>query len=117
MPFALRARPHSQPRRKIPGSPVGFENFVLYLELPLRVNNMTPEEIEKRLHELESVVSFIADTLPQIKALESRIESLSERLAIWEQWAAKQEKRIDDALEEYVAEQTEGLEIARRPCF
>ena len=29
---------------------------------------------------------------------ESRIESLSERLAIWEQWAAKQEKRIDDTL-------------------
>ena len=29
---------------------------------------------------------------------ESRIESLSERLAIWEQWAANQEKRIDDTL-------------------
>ena len=130
MPFALRARPHSQPRRKIPGFPVGFENFILYSELPLRVNNMNPEEIEKRLHELESVVSFIADTLPkltlerntaacvnglaaQIEALESRIESLSERLAIWEQWATKQEKRIDDEIEEYLA----GLETARRPCY
>lgn len=27
---------------------MGFENFVLYLKLPLRVNNMTPEEIEKK---------------------------------------------------------------------
>ncbi len=109
---------------------MGFENFILYSELPLRVNNMNPEEIEKRLHELESVVSFIADTLPkltlerntaacvnglaaQIEALESRIESLSERLAIWEQWATKQEKRIDDEIEEYLA----GLETARRPCY
>ena len=37
----------------------------------------------------------------------SRIDAVSERLAIWEQWAAKQEKRIDDTLE-YVAERTEG---------
>ena len=37
----------------------------------------------------------------------SRIDAVSERLAIWEQWAAKQEKRIDDALD-YVAERTEG---------
>ena len=37
----------------------------------------------------------------------SRIDAVSERLAIWEQWAAKQEKRIDDTLD-YVAERTEG---------
>ena len=107
---------------------MGFENFVLYLEPPLRVNNMNPD-IEKRLHELESVVSFIADTLPkltlerntaacvnelaaQIETLESRIESLS---ALWEQWTEKQEKRIDDALD--VAEPTADLEIPRRPCY
>ena len=37
----------------------------------------------------------------------SRIDAVSERLAIWEQWAAKQEKRIDDTLN-YVAEQAES---------
>ena len=48
------------------------------------------------------------------QALQARIETVSERLAIWEQWAAKQEKRIDDALD-YVAERTGALE-SKTPC-
>lgn len=55
------------------------------------------------------------DTLQDVVLnLPARIDALSERLTIWEQWAAKQEKRIDDAME-YVAKRTAGIETAR-PC-
>lgn len=52
-------------------------------------NNGTPDCIHNLIAEGMTGVTRHA---------ESRIESLSERLAIWEQWAAKQEKRIDDTL-------------------
>jgi hypothetical protein len=55
-----------------------------------------------------SIHELIADGMTGVTAdAYSRIDAVSERLAIWEQWAAKQEKRIDDTLD-YVAERTEG---------
>ena len=47
----------------------------------------------------DCIHDLIAEGMTEVTShAESRIESLSERLAIWEQWAAKQEKRIDDTL-------------------
>ena len=49
--------------------------------------------INNCIHELiaEGMTGVTADAY-------SRIDAVSERLSIWEQWAAKQEKRIDDTL-------------------
>ena len=70
----------------------------------------TVNYLDTRLNEVNDA---IADTVnyadSRINKLEARLDALSERLAIWEQWAANQEKRVDDALE-FVAEQT------ARPC-
>jgi hypothetical protein len=77
--------------------------------LDLEPNAPADDEWPCTIHEL------IADEMTGVTVdCEKRIDAVSERLAIWEQWAAKQEKRIDDTLD-YVAERTAGLETAR-PC-
>jgi BMFP domain-containing protein YqiC len=57
-----------------------------------------------------TIHELIADEMTGVTAdAYSRIDAVSGRLSIWEQWAAKQEKRIDDTLN-YVAERIEALE-------